>query len=478
MTRNVLFILSDEHNPRVLGSAGHKLVRTPHLDRLAARGTRFTSAYCNAPICVPSRASFHTGQYVHRVRFWDNGQPYDGSVTSWAHRLRAAGRRAVSIGKLHFRASEDDNGLTEMLPLHVVEGVGDPIGWIRTDMPARKACLKLGEEAGPGESHYQDYDRRIADAAIDWLNSAGKERGQPWVLYVSFVLPHFPIVAAQRYYDLYPHDALPWPKQYDAAERPRHPWLEAMRRCLVYDDGFTPERVKRALAAYFGMVTALDENIGRVLAALEQAGLGDTTRVIYTSDHGDNLGARGMWGKSTMYEESAGVPMILAGPDVPRARVCATPVSLIDLHPTLLDAVGVESDDRGLPGRSLWTIAREADAERTVFSEYHAMGSMSGAFMVRRGRWKYVEYVGLPAQLFDLHDDPEELADRAGDPALAAIQAAMAAELRTICDPEAVDRAARADQARKIAEFGGREAILKRPSLAYSPVPGQKATYG
>ena len=151
---NLVFIMSDEHNRRVLGCQGHPMIRTPNLDRLAAGGVRFTDAYCNSPICVPSRASFATGRYVHRIRFWDNAMPYDGIVPSWGHRLGEAGHEAVSIGKLHFRSAEDRNGFTEeIMPLHVVDGLGDLLGLIREDAPPRKAAaLKLAEEAGPGDS--------------------------------------------------------------------------------------------------------------------------------------------------------------------------------------------------------------------------------------------------------------------------------------------------------------------------------------
>ena len=136
---NLLLIMSDEHNRRIMGCAGHQMVRTPHMDGLAARGVRFTDAYCNSPICVPSRASFATGRHVHQIGFWDNAIPYDGSVPSWGHRLTAAGHVATSIGKLHFRSADDNNGFTEeIMPLHVVDGVGDLLGLIRDRLAAQK----------------------------------------------------------------------------------------------------------------------------------------------------------------------------------------------------------------------------------------------------------------------------------------------------------------------------------------------------
>ena len=478
---NLLFIMSDEHSRRVLGCHGHPMIRTPNLDALAARGVRFTDAYCNSPICVPSRASFATGRYVHQVRFWDNAIPYDGSVPSWGHRLIAAGHRSVSIGKLHYRRTEDDNGFDdEVMPLHVVDGLGDLLGLIRDDLPVRGAALRMAEEAGPGDSPYQGYDDRITAAAQDWLRvSARQATDRPWVLFVSLVCPHFPLIARQEFYDLYPEDAVPWPALYAADERPDHPFIQAIRDCMVYDKAFDERRVRRAIAAYFGMVTFLDRNVGTLLATLRETGLEAGTRVIYTSDHGDNLGMRGLWGKSTMYEDSAGVPLIMAGPDIPSGFVCHTPASLVDCFPTILCCVGAppHPDDRDLPGHSLFDVARGTAPPRTVFSEYHAAGAATGAFMIRKGAFKYVHYVGMRPQLFDLDADPRETRDLGIDPGYRGLVADCEAALRRVVDPEAADRMARADQAARIAAHGGREAILKRGTFGYSPVPGTKPVY-
>ncbi len=325
MPANLVFILSDEHNKRVTGCYGHPMIKTPNLDALAARGTRFTAAYTNCPICVPARASFATGQYVHKIRFWDNAIAYDGTVPSWGHRLMAQGHHVASIGKLHYLDSDAKrNGFDEeILPLHIVNGMGDLLGLIRDELPRRPGSAKLGPEAGRGESEYTEYDRDIAAATVKWLEQeAPKHRDKPWALYVGFVSPHFPLIAPPQFYDMYPESAVPWPLMYDPAERPRHPFIDAMRKCLCYDDAFDVPMVRRAITAYFGLTSFLDDNVGTILRALEDTGLMENTRVVYSSDHGDNLGTRGMWGKSTMYEESAGIPMIMAGPDVPKGNVC------------------------------------------------------------------------------------------------------------------------------------------------------------
>jgi len=475
---NLVLIMSDEHNPRALGCAGHASVKTPHLDRLVARGTYFPDAHCNSPICVPSRASFATGRYVHAIRFWDNGNPYDGSVRGWGHRLIETGHRSVSIGKLHYRCADDANGFDpEIMPLHVVDGIGDLLGMLRRPAPVRTACRKLAQDLGPGESSYAGYDRRITQAAKDWLRDVAPTCEKPWVLFVSLVCPHFPLIAPQAFYDLYPPDSLALPERRDGAA---HPFYDAMRRCMPYDEGFPDDATRRrALANYYGMVSFVDDNVGQILAAIDANGLGPTTRVIYTADHGDNLGTRGLWGKSTMYYESAGVPLIMAGPDIAHGRVCRTPVTLVDVCPTILECVGeaAAASEPARPGRSLFALADGADADRTVLCEYHAVGATTGAFMLRHGRWKYVHFVGLPPQLFDVVADPLEARDLAGDARHAAVLADCEARLRAICDPDAIDRLAFADQEAVVARHGGRDAVLRRGTFGHSPVPGETAVY-
>ena len=479
---NTLWIMSDEHNKRVLGCYGHEQIRTPNLDALAARGTRFTSAYTNCPICVPARASFATGEHVNRIRYWDNAIAYDGRVPTWGHRLMAQGHRVTSIGKLHYLDSEPKrNGFDEeILPLHIVNGVGDLLGLIRDELPRRPGSAKLGPEAGPGESEYTQYDRAIAESTVQWLREAASRQSErPWALYVGFVSPHFPLIAPQQFYDMYPEDSVPWPEMYGADERPSHPFIDAMRKCLCFDEPFDAPMVRRAIAAYMGLVSFLDHNVGQILKALEDTGLAENTRVVYTTDHGDNLGARGLWGKSTMYEESAGIPLILAGADVPAGNVCDTPVSLVDAFQTFVHALGARPDERdvGLPGHSLLDIAQGYVPQRTVLSEYHAAGAVTGSYMIRHGRYKYIYYVGLPPMLFDLEADPHERNDLGRSEGYAAVLRECEARLRTLVDPEAADAQARADQRSYIEKHGGTDAILKRGTFRYSPPPGTKASY-
>ncbi|MBA2451070.1 MAG: sulfatase-like hydrolase/transferase [Chloroflexi bacterium] len=475
---NVLFINSDQHSRRVMGCSGNPVVQTPNLDRLAARGTRFTNGYCPTPICVPSRASLATGRYAHTIGSWDNGTPYVGhEAPSWGHRLTEQDHKVTTIGKLHYRKVDDPSGFPDQrLAVHVLDGVGDVFGCLRADMPVRPQSRQQVLDARTGESEYTRYDRAIGQASVRWLREEAGDQTRPWALFASFVHPHFPLVVPDQYFNLYPPDSLPLPVQWQPDEWPHHPVVDMKRRQQALDEPFDEATLRNAMRAYYGMVSFLDEQIGLVLQALDEAGLRDSTRIIYTTDHGEQLGEHGLWWKSSMYEGAVGVPMIVAGPDVPAGKVSTTNVNLTDCFPAIVEAVGAESrpEDSDLPGESLFRLAQQADRPRTVFSEYHAIFSPSGTYMVRTERYKYVHYVGYPPQLFDMQDDPDETRDLGQEPAYAEVRAECERELRRICDPEDVDRQARADQRRRIMAAGGPEAVIRQGvKIPYTPAPDE-----
>ncbi len=504
---NLLLIMSDEHRRQVLGAFGNAQARTPNLDALAAGGARFDNAYCNFPICVPSRASFAAGRYAHALGAWDNAAPYTGQAPSWGHRLTAAGHHVTTIGKLHFRGQQDDSGFPDQrIPMHIKDGTGDLFGCLRPDVPHLRNALGHVATSGPGDSDYIRYDQAIADQAVHWLHEDAAQLEQPWCLWVSFSLPHFPFIAPPRHFDQFTPADLPLPIQGRAAEWPAHPHISAYRadRIQTPEEEMGESVVRRTVAAYYGMCAYLDEQIGRVLRALKAAGQADRTRILYTSDHGEILGDFGLWGKNVMYEGSAAVPLILSGPDVRPGTRITSPVSLVDSFPTVLDCLDVplESDDAELAGTSLWPAAAgESLTERTIFSEYHASGSRAAVFMLRQGRHKYVHHVGFPSQLFDLERDPDERHDLAlpllpdegqsasdtpplpegadrgegkspSDESPRVILDHLESELRRLVDPEALDVAAKTDQRRRLDLHGGEAAIRAAGAkVSYSPPP-------
>lgn len=472
MYKNVLFLMADEHLATALSCLGHPIVQTPNLDRLAARGTCFINAYTPSPICVPARASVATGRYVHQQNYWDNAHAYDGRFSGWGQVLQGAGISTTSIGKLHYRREEDATGFDhQILPMHIFKGIGQVWGSVRNPLPRSREGGGMLGDIGAGISKYNQYDIKVADAAATWLQDP-RRADTRWLAFVSFVAPHFPLTVPQEYLDLYPVDAMPLPEIRLANGYAQHPWVARMNSIEDSDSELETDSQRRAaIAAYYALCTFVDAQIGKVLEALEATGQLDDTLIIYTSDHGEQLGKRGRWGKSLLYRESTQVPLILAGGAVPENHRVQTAVNLIDIAPTITDAFGLSADD-AWPGQSLLRIAAEPDdPERLSFAEYHAANSPSGGFMIANARWKYHEYVGYPSELFDLAEDPEETCNLTNDPAYSEQLNLMRAALHDICDPIEIDARAKADQDKLVARFGGPEQAFKAGPSGATPAP-------
>src|SRR5438876_2846452 len=227
IARNLLFIISDEHQARALSCAGHAIVKTPNIDALAERGIRFDAAYTPCPICVPARASLATGRYVHEIRYWDNATAYDGRIPGWGARLQAANVRVEAIGKLHYRNREDSTGFdAQHRPMHIWKGIGQVWGSVRDPMPARRDDIVRFDPVGAGYSKYNAYDEAVRDKAIAWLRSHAND-DRPSMLFIGSVAPYSPLIASQSYIDRYPPDQMRLP-----ILRPRdrylpHAWDEA-----------------------------------------------------------------------------------------------------------------------------------------------------------------------------------------------------------------------------------------------------------
>jgi len=288
---------------------------------------------------------------------------------------------------------------------------------------------------------------------------------------VSLVAPHFPLTVPEQFFDLYAGKDLQLPKRYSfGVDEAAHPYLKQYARTTGYNMHFKDESdVRRALCGYYGLVSYLDNHVGQLIDALGEAGLEDDTRIIYLSDHGDNAGARGVWGKSTMYQESVGIPMILSGPDVIPGQQAAAAVSHVDIFNTVLDCVGCAPAVSPASDRSA-SLFGALDEDRIVLSEYHTIGSRSAVFMIQDARTKYVYYCDHPPELFDLEADPEELVNIAGRADAKERLARWDAKLRSLCDPEQADRRAKERQRELIEFYGGEEAIRRGQGIgSYTP---------
>lgn len=477
--KNLIFFLTDNHARTMLGAAGHPIIQTPNMDRIAADGVRFTNAYCVSPLCCPSRAAIATGRYPHDTGYWDNSLAYDGAVPTWQRRVRDAGHNVTSIGKLHYRSPDVDNGFSqEVVPLHIVDGKGALIALLRATpegVPPRKGHKKIYEQSGVGQADYQLYDQEITNQAVAWLDEQAKAHDKPWVLLVSYASPHPPFAVPERFWNLYPLDRVPMPVQWRKADQPQHPAVQYLSWMNSFADEFDEDFVRRVVAGYCALISIVDEHVGTVMAAAEAAGVMADTRVLYTSDHGEAAGHHGIMGKANHYEHALGVPLLMSGPGIPAGKVVDQVTSHVDLFPTIAEAVGasLEAEDATLPGRSLWPAITGTGEDRTAFAEYHAMGARNAGFALRKGRHKLIYHVGMPGQLFDLEADPLEEHDLMLEDADHPVARELEASLREIVDPEAIDARAKADQLAHAEHFGGLEEVAKAGVFSASPIPGK-----
>lgn len=459
---NILIIMSDEHSHQVLGCAGHPHVQTPNLDRLASEGILFANCYTPSPICTPARASFYTGQYAHQLGTWDNAIPYDGSVPGISQYLSEHGKKLITFGKLDLHPY----GIYEGLEAHLLGQRMNPQYeslFRGQDIPINSAArfqrMGISDRIPP--------DDRVQDAAIEWLRSK-KDSDEPWIMYTGFLDPHFPFFTDEARWNRYEAMVKEIP---DSAQPPFAELNEPLRmlRRHFRGDEADAQTVRNAHIGYYAMTSRLDDRVGLLLDTLSECGMEEDTLVIYTSDHGEQLGHHGLWWKCCMYEESVHVPLLMRGPGIRQGVVVQEPVSLIDLLPTVCDAAGIPSPAQ-LPGRSLLPLAKgKGDELRAdfAFSEYHAHGVPSGMYMIRWNRWKYVYYCGFEPQLFDLDNDPTEsfnLIENRETRGSAAVREALTEcdkRLRAVCDPDAVSVRALREQEEIRIELGIEEFPVK-----------------
>ncbi len=436
---NIVVLMADQLAPHFTGAYGHGVAKTPHIDALAARGMRFDAAYCNSPLCAPSRFAFMSGQLISRIAAYDNASEFRASVPTFAHYLRALGYRTCLSGKMHFVGPDQKHGFQERVTTDIYPSdfAWTP-DWEAHDERIDKWYHNMAtvKESGVAVATYQtDYDDEVEFAARRWLIDRGRDRGagndSPFCLVASFIHPHDPYVAKPEWWNLYTDDEIDMPavvldlEGQDPFSRRVMDGIEASTVPL------TEEEVRRARRAYLANVSYFDSKVGAVVKALEEIGELENTVLVVTADHGDMLGERGLWYKMTFFEHSARVPLIMAGPGVVRGTA-ASACSLIDLLPTFLEIAGGGAGMLGEPidGRSLLPLARgEADPIDEAIGEYCAEMTPWPVFMIRRGNLKYVHCDADPPQLYDLSRDPLEMTNRTADPAYAAEAAAFAGEV-------------------------------------------------
>jgi choline-sulfatase len=449
---NFLIVMVDQLAPAFLPIHGREVVKAPNLVALAAQGVVFDSAYCNSPLCSPSRAVFMTGRLPSRTGVYDNAAEFRADIPTYAHYLRRAGYRTILSGKMHFCGPDQLHGFEERLTTDIYPA---DFGWTPdwdhpTERPSWYHNMSSVTEAGLCvRTNQLDYDDEVtfcAERAIYDIARSNDRR--PFLLVASLTHPHDPFAITEKYWSLYrPEDiAPPLP---GVARDPHSLRLRAV--CAMDAVTITDDQIRDARRAYYGAISYVDDNLGKLLAALRATRLDEDTIIVFLSDHGEMLGERGLWYKMSYLEGAARVPLVIAAPGRFKPGRVAASVSLVDILPTLVDLAGedVAALADATDGRSLAPHLTGGAGHDEVIGEYLAEGVIAPMVMIRRGRWKFIHSPADPDQLFDCAADPREETNLARDPAVAETLAQFRAEVASRWDLAAIDRAVRQSQQRR-----------------------------
>jgi choline-sulfatase len=455
-TPNILVMMFDQLSPSALGCYGNTAVKSPTIDRLAREGVVFDSAYSNSPLCTPARYCMMTGQLPSATRGYDNAAYLASTIPTFAHYLRAGGYRTVLSGKMHFVGPDQLHGFEDRRTPDIYPA---DFGWT----PDWRAPLdridwwyhNMESVTGAGVAEVTNqllFDDEVGFHAVRSLHDLARaDDDRPFLLVASFTHPHDPYVTRREYWDRYegvdiPMPAVPSvPADDDPHSRRLRGAIESSRVSV------TDEQVRKARRAYYGNVSYCDDWAARLLETVDALGLADDTVVMVLADHGDMLGERGLWYKMNFFEGSARIPLIVHAPGRFEARRVRQPVSLVDVLPTLAEFAGaVDEPVEPLAGLSLVPLCTGDEvAERTVYGEYMAEGSVAPVVMIRRGSMKFVHCQADPDQLYDLSTDPYELRNLAGDSAHSAQLDGFRAEVARRWDLAKLADDVLADQARR-----------------------------
>ncbi len=467
MKPNILFIQVDQLAAQFLSCYGDNVCHAPNLDRLAEQGTVFETAYCNFPLCAPSRASMATGKLCSEIGAYDNAAELPATIPIYTHYLRSAGYQTALSGKMHFIGPDQHHGFEKRLTPDIypadfswVPNWGDE-GERDTNDP-RSVTI-----AGVCVRSMQiDFDDQVTFQAKQHLyDIARADDERPFFLQVSYTHPHEPYLCQQEFWDLYEGVDIPLPEvpalpkdQHDAHS------VRVLADFGMLDVRFEDKDITTARRAYYGSVSYLDKMIGQLIDTLEQTGQAHNTVIVFTSDHGEMLGERGMWFKKHFFEPSLKVPLIIKGGAFTASRA-KTPASLVDLLPTFMGiATGNTwtSPVETLDGEDLSAAITTPNPERRIFAEYLAESTTAPIFMVRQGRYKYIYSTDDPPLLFDVMEDTNERQNLAGLPEHTEIEHSLKSIVMQRWDSETLAKAIRLSQKR-------RRMVLKADKLGIRP---------
>ena len=456
---NFLLVMADQLAAPALPCYGHNVVQAPHLTALAENGVLFDNAYCNSPLCAPSRASLLTGQLPSRIGAYDNAAELPASIPTLAHHLRGCGYQTCLAGKMHFVGPDQQHGFEERLTTDIYPA---DFGWTPDwDAPHERLSwyhnmLSVVQAGRCVTTNQLDFDEEVTHQAVRKLYDLARQADErPFFLLASFTHPHDPYAIPQAYWDRYRHADIAPPTVAPIAYDQLDPHSRRVYEMCAMDEYAIPdEAIRTARHAYYGAISYVDDKLGQLLHALNATGLGENTIILFLSDHGDMVGERGLWYKMTFFEWSARVPLLIHAPHRFAARRISAPVSLVDLLPTLVELAGHDGaagNADSLDGRSLapWLHGAGDNDPPPVLGEYLAEGVENPCLMVRRGQYKYIVSPPDTELLYDLAVDPHELNNLAAHPEWETLRGEFRAEVMQRWDLAALRQAVVASQRRR-----------------------------
>ena len=457
---NILFIMADQMAAPLLPVHGGTVpIKMPNLARLAAGGVAFDSAYCNSPLCAPARFSLVSGQLPSKIGAYDNAADFSADVPTYAHCLRRLGYRTALSGKMHFCGPDQLHGYEERLTSDIYPA---DYGWaVNWDEPHKRPSwyhnMSSVLQAGVCvRTNQLDFDEEVVFRAKQYLfDHVRNTPNQPFCLTVSMTHPHDPYTIPAEFWNLYGDDEIPMPRISIAQDR-QDPHSQRLLKVIdLWGRTMPVDAIRRARRAYFGACSYIDANVGKLVKTLGECGLADDTVVVFSGDHGDMLGERGLWYKMHWFEGAARVPMVFHAPGRFAARKVASSVSTIDLLPTFVELAGGSIDGSlRLDGRSLLPHLLGGQGHDEAIGEYMAEGSNAPLIMIRRGCYKFIHSSRDPDLLFDLEADPDELENLAKSAQHRSVLESFKKEVDTRWDMPAVHAQVLASQRRRRFVYG------------------------
>jgi choline-sulfatase len=452
---NILFIMADQMAAPILPlHDAASPVQMPNLMKLAEQAVVFDSAYCNSPLCAPSRFTLVSGRLPSKIGAYDNAADFPADVPTYAHYLRRLGYRTALSGKMHFCGPDQLHGYEERLTSDIYPAdYGWAVNWDEPDVRASwYHNMSSVLQAGPCvRSNQLDFDEEVVFKARQYLyDHVRLTPEQPFCLTVSMTHPHDPYTIPREYWDRYEGVDIPLPRQHiDQAEQDPHA-QRLLKVIDLWDKPLPEDKIRDARRAYFGACSYIDDNIDKLLKTLEECGLAEDTLIVFSGDHGDMLGERGLWYKMHWFEMAARVPLLVHAPKRFAAHRVSQSVSTLDLLPTLVELAGGQVDaGLELEGHSLLPHLKGEGGHDEVLGEYMAEGTVSPLMMIRRGPWKFVYSEQDPLLLFNLDSDPQELHNLAESSEHKGSLAGFLAEARERWDIPAIHAATLASQRRR-----------------------------